>query len=143
MSKKEEINNLQTDLSTKRFSWEFSDENDGSFAVRNADYLPPLYFPLMNSYGMKTYVTPELKGDICSSFHTYLTAATVTEELHRNVSSRNFWIKEAGKDPWSITGVSVFQKAEKWKGTKDDYSLEGKLGAFTCTRKNTFLMMKM
>ncbi len=137
MIKKEDIKHIQTKPNPTGFKWNFSDKNDGSFFVENADYLPPLYFPLLNSYGMKTYVTPELKGDICSSFDTYLTAATVTEELHRNVSSRNFWIKEKGKDPWSITGNSVFQKTGRWKASKDTYSLEGKLGAFNCKRTNT------
>jgi cellobiose phosphorylase len=119
---------------TPDFCWRFSESNDGSFIVDQAKYLPPVYFPLMNSYGMKSYVTPDLKGDLCSSFHTWLTPATVTEELHRNVSSRNFWIKESDKEPWSVTGVSVFQKEEDRRGRPDTYSVEGHLGYFTCKR---------
>jgi len=121
---------------TNKLNWHFTDAKDGSFAVPNAEHLPPLYFPLLNSFGMKTSVTPELKGDICSTFHTYLTAATVTEELHRNTSSRNFWIKEENQNPWSATGMSVYQKVNKWNFANDEYSLEGKIGAFTTKRKN-------
>jgi cellobiose phosphorylase len=116
------------------FTWQFSDENDGSFIVENASNHSPVYFPLMNSFGMKSYVTPDLKGDLCSSFHHWLTPATVTEDLHRNVSSRNFWIKECGKEPWSVTGVSVFQKTENRRGLFDAYSVEGHLGFFSCKR---------
>ena len=43
-------------------SWQFSDQNDGSFYVEDANHLPILYFPLMNSKGMKYFITPVLKG---------------------------------------------------------------------------------
>ena len=127
-------------MSTKKssmtgVSWKFSDENDGSFYVENANHLPVLYFPLMNTKGMKSFVTPELKGDVCKDFHHYLTTPTVTEEIHRNISSRNFWIKADNKEPWSATGQSVFQKSNKWDQPKDDYSLSANIGAFTTKRK--------
>ena len=127
-------------MSTKKssisgVSWKFSKENDGSFYVENANHLPVLYFPLMNTKGMKSFVTPELKGDVCKDFHHYLTTPTVTEEIHRNISSRNFWIKADNKDPWSATGQSVFQKSNKWDQPKDDYSLSANIGAFTTKRK--------
>ena len=116
-------------------NWKFSKENDGSFYVENANHLPVLYFPLMNTAGMKSYVTPELKGDVCKDFHHYLTTPTVTEEIHRTLSSRNFWIKVKDKNPWSATGQSVFQKTHKWNGSNDTYSLSVKIGAFTTIRK--------
>ena len=127
-------------MSTKKssmtgVSWKFSDENDGSFYVENANHLPVLYFPLMNTKGMKSFVTPELKGDVCKDFHHYLTTPTVTEEIHRNISSRNFWIKADNKEPWSATGQSVFQKSNKWDQPKDDYSISANIGAFTTKRK--------
>ncbi len=121
--------------STSGVSWKFSKENDGSFYVENANHLPVLYFPLMNTNGMKSFVTPELKGDVCKDFHHYLTTPTVTEEIHRNISSRNFWIKADNKDPWSATGQSVFQKSNKWDSPKDDYSISANIGAFTTKRK--------
>lgn len=118
------------------FHWEFTPANDGSFTVPHADHLPVLYFPLMNSYGMKSYVTPDLKGDMAASFHKYLTAATVTEELHRNSSGRNFWITTKGQVPWSATGNSVYQKAQQWTGQHDEYTATGQFGAFTTRRQN-------
>lgn len=123
--------------STTGVSWKFCEENDGSFHVENANHLPVLYFPLMNTLGMKSFVTPELKGDVCKDFHHYLTTPTVTEEIHRTISSRNFWIKTEDKDPWSATGQSVFQKANKWDYPKDEYSLKASIGAFTTKRKQT------
>ena len=79
--------------------WEFTPNDNVSFIAPDADYLSRLYFPLMNSAGMKSWVTPELKGDICSAFSQYLTTPTVTKELHRTVSSRNCWVSIDGKRP--------------------------------------------
>jgi cellobiose phosphorylase len=116
--------------------WMFSKKNDGSFIAPYAEYVSRLYFPMMNEHGMKCSITPELKGDIASSFQNYLTAATVTEELHRNVSGRNFWISAEGHTPWSVAGNSAFQKAEKWTGERDGSEVEGHIGAFILRRRN-------
>jgi cellobiose phosphorylase len=128
---------MQDTLEKASIVWEFSKENDGSFFVENANHLPVLYFPLMNTAGMKSFVTPELKGDVCKDFHHYLTTPTVTEEIHRTVSSRNFWIKSKGEKPWSATGQSAFQKIHKWNGLNDASSLKASIGAFTTIRKQS------
>lgn len=116
-------------------SWKFSNENDGSFYVEDANHLPVLYFPLMNSKGMKSFVTPHLKGDVCKDFNHYLTTPTVTEEIHRTLSSRNFWLKVDDLKPWSATGQSVFQKTSHWNGAIDSYSVSAKIGSFTTKRR--------
>lgn len=119
--------------------WYFLPENNGAFLAPFAEYISGLYFPLMNRHGLKSFVSPELKGDIASSFRNYLTAATVTEELHRNVSNRNFWVKIKGQQPWSATGNSAFQKAQKWTGQHDESEIEGRIGAFISRRRNKAL----
>jgi cellobiose phosphorylase len=116
--------------------WTFLPENDGSFLAPFADHISRLYFPLMNHHGMKCSITPELKGDMASAFQNYLTAPTVTEELHRNISGRNFWIKIKGQAPWSATGNSVFQRRQKWSDTNEYSEVEGKIGAFISRRKS-------
>ena len=116
--------------------WEFLPGNDASFRAPEADYISRLYFPLLNSHGMKCSITPELKGDIASAFQNYLTAATVTEELHRNISGRNFWITVEGHNPWSAAGNSAFQKMERWTGSGDSSEIEGRIGAFISRRRN-------
>jgi hypothetical protein len=110
--------------------WRFTSRNDGSFTAPFADYISRLYFPLMNNHGMKCSITPELKGDIVSSFQTFLTPATGTEELHRNAAGRNFWISVQGQYPWSVSGNSAFQKAAKWTEERDESEVEGQIGAF-------------
>ncbi|UCF64598.1 MAG: cellobiose phosphorylase, partial [bacterium] len=122
--------------------WSFKDEGDGSFLVPDAEYISRLYFPLMNEAGMKCSVTPDLKGDICLSFQQYLTVATVTEELHRNVSGRNLWIRVKGAEPWSVSGNSAFQKASKWTDKADESRVEGSIGSFKLIRINRKLGLK-
>jgi cellobiose phosphorylase len=126
---------MQDTLDKVGIDWKFDKKNDGSFFVENANHLPVLYFPLMNTAGMKSFVTPDLKGDVCKDFHHYLTTPTVTEEIHRTLSSRNFWIKAKGHNPWSASGQSAFQKTHKWNGLKDTSSIEASIGAFSTKRK--------
>ncbi len=116
--------------------WQFRNDTDASFVAPEADYVSRLYFPLMNEAGMKCSVTPELKGDIASSFAHYLTPATGTEELHRNMSNRNFWICVEGKQPWSVSGNSALQRANKWTEAKDYSEVEGHLGCFKLIRES-------
>lgn len=123
--------------------WKFSSDNDGSFVSPDADYISRLYFPLMNQAGMKSSVTPELKGDICRSFGNYLTVATVTEELHRNMTGRNFWLKIDGQKPWSVAGTGVFQKSAKWLNNSEYSEVQGKIGAFSVVRGNRSLGLRV
>jgi len=119
--------------------WYFLPENKGAFIAPDAELISRLYFPLMNRHGMKCSITPELKGDMASSFQHFLTPATVTEELHRNVSGRNFWVHISGQDPWSVAGNSAFQKADKWTEKRDESEVEGHIGAFILRRRSISL----
>ncbi|MDO9510928.1 MAG: hypothetical protein Q7J34_04150 [Bacteroidales bacterium] len=117
--------------------WQFCESQDGSFIAHDADYLSRLYFPLMNEAGMKSWVNPELKGDLCTAFSQYLTAPLVTEETHRNLSSRNCWISIHGQKPWSATGLSAWQKAMKWDNNHPESSyVKAQPGVFTLFREN-------
>jgi len=116
--------------------WKYTNKNDGSFLSPEAQEVSRLYFPLINRFGMKCSVTPELKGDICSDFHHYHSIPIVTEDLHRVNNSRNFWIYVEGNEPWSVSGMSASAKAEKWKNDKSEESLvKGEIGLFHLKRK--------
>ncbi len=116
--------------------WDFIDYETGTFLAPDAEYTSRLYFPLFNVQGMKCFVTPELKGDIASEFQYYLTPATVSEELHRNLSGRNFWIRMQDKNPWSVAGNSAFQKINKWNSLADSSEVEARPGCFTLRRNS-------
>lgn len=116
--------------------WFFLPGSTGAFLCPDADMVSRLYFPLFNIYGMKCSITPDLKGDIASSFRHFLTPATGTEELHRNTAGRNFWILPKGQTPWSISGNSAFQKALRWGDQRDDTEVEGHIGALITRRLN-------
>lgn len=118
--------------------WRFNPQNDGSFVLPDPDYVSGLYFPLFNMAGMKSYVTPELKGDVCTNFHSYLTIPQVTEDFHLSRAARNFWVYTDGARPWSVVGESAFAKADKWGGG-EKASVEAGLGWFQTTRKSKSL----
>lgn len=122
--------------------WHFIDAKTGTFLAPQASDISRLYFPLMNEYGMKCSITPELKGDIAASFSQYLTPATVTEELHRNVSSRNFWLVPENHNPWSVSGNSVFQKTQRWTENRDQSEVEAQPGVFKLRRKHADLPLQ-
>ncbi len=114
--------------------WKFLPSNDGSFVLPDPDYVSRLYFPLFNMAGMKSYVTPEMKGDVCTNFDTYLTIPKVTEDFHLSRDARNFWVHVPGKQPWSAVGESAFSKANKWD-SGEDASVEAGIGWFQTSRK--------
>jgi len=123
--------------------WKYTNKNDGSFLSPEAHEVSRLYFPLINRYGMKCSVTPELKGDICSDFHHYHSIPVVTEDLHRVNNSRNFWIYVKGFEPWSVSGMSASAKADKWNSeTNEDSLVEGEIGLFHLYRENKNLGLK-
>ncbi len=117
--------------------WVFKNQENGSFSTPHADYLSRLYFPLMNSAGMKSWVNPQLKGDVCTSFSHYLTPPLVSEEMDKTLSSRNIWITVDGHKPWSATGMSAWQKAEKWAENQDYSEVQAQPGIFSLHRQNT------
>lgn len=100
----------------KKGFWEFID-NNGSFQSDEAVNYSRLYFPLMNNAGLKSWINPMLQGDICTSFNHYLNPPTVTEDMHRSLNSRNVWLISEGHKPWSATGMSAWQRAQKWENT--------------------------
>ncbi|MFN0118369.1 MAG: GH36-type glycosyl hydrolase domain-containing protein [Elusimicrobiota bacterium] len=87
--------------------------SDSSFIVENPIQLPPIYFPLCNEDGILSAVGPQLQGDIKIDQHTFLTIPVSIEDLHLSRSSRNFWLvfDDKTKTPWSVTGMSSWQKA--------------------------------
>lgn len=113
--------------------WRFTPDNDGSFICPEAQEISRLYFPIMNRNGMKCSVTPEFKGDICTSFHKFHSIPIVTEDLHRVVNSRNFWVRVNGNAPWSVTGVSAWEKGGV-QNIESEY--KGEIGVFHVHKKN-------
>ncbi len=121
--------------------WKFTDKSDGSFCMPDPRDISGLYFPLCNEESMKSFVTPELKGDICSDFNHYLTIPVVKEDLHRSNASRNVWVYVEGHKPWSITGVSAFARAEHWNSC-EQAAVQAGPGWFHLETINSDLQLK-
>ena len=83
-----------------------------AFTLENAHKVTGLYYPLGSEAGLKACVTPKLTGDSKLDQNTFLFEPASIEDLTEKRYSRNFWILRDKKDPWSVTGDSVWQMAE-------------------------------
>lgn len=98
-------------------------DNHGSFCVNRPENTSYLYFPLASEAGLKSSVTPVLGGDSKIDQDTFLLEPVSSENLHNNRSSRNFWIVKEGHIPYSVTGSSTQQEADRFTDRQEDSEL--------------------
>ena len=98
-------------------------DNHGSFCVNRPENTSYLYFPLASEAGLKSSVTPLLGGDSKINQDTFLLEPVSSENLHNNRSSRNFWIVKEGHIPYSVTGSSAQQEADRFTDRQEDSEL--------------------
>ena len=98
-------------------------DNHGSFCVNRPENTSYLYFPLASEAGLKSSVTPVLGGDSKIDQDTFLLEPVSSENLHNNRSSRNFWIVKEGHIPYSVTGSSAQQEADRFTDRQEDSEL--------------------
>ncbi len=101
------------------YGWKFTDKDDGSFRMKNPVINSRMYFPLCNNK-LKSYVTPEFKGDILLDYHRYLTIPKSTEDLHHSKDGRNVWLRIKNKGVWSCAGASSEHHLKSIKGLDDE-----------------------
>lgn len=92
----------------------------GSFRLKNPYNIYELYFPLCNSAGLMSSITPILHGDIKTDQHHFALAPVTVVDLHNTRSARNFWVYVHGKGAFSATGNSARQNSLKF--TDEDKS---------------------
>jgi cellobiose phosphorylase len=123
-------------MKIKPQSWQFID-SEGTFRLENPHHTSYLYFPLVNEVGMMSAVTPTLNGDIKINQNAFLTLPVSMEDLHNVRSARNFWVHVAGADPWSVTGNSALQTAQRFSETApEDVTLDAGFLWHKITRRN-------
>ncbi len=120
--------------------WQFC-ADDGTFELSNPQASNYLYFPLLNETGLVSVVTPTLHGDIKTNQNTFLTLPTSVEDLHTSRAARNFWVKVAGHDAWSVTGNSAPQIARRLDHD-EDVKLKAGFLWHTLTRTNAALGLR-
>lgn len=99
----------------------------GDFALRNAQNHSGIYFPLTNEGGMMSSVTPMLAGDCKTSQNTFLLAPASAETLHESRASRNFWVQINGGEVWSAAGQSAHQQALRFAEQAEEATVTGGL----------------
>ena len=115
--------------------WRFIDD-EGTFRLDAPHRTSYLYFPLVNEAGMMSAVTPALLGDTKTGQNTFLTLPVSVEDLHNSRSARNFWVNIAGHGPWSATGNSARQLAERLTDADESVLLEAGLLWHKVTREH-------
>ena len=109
----------------------------GDFSLNSPEKYSGLYFPLANSAGMKSAVTPLLSGDAKTDQNTFILQPVSIRDLADSRVSRNFWLYFEDSGAWSVTGASSKQEAERFSDTSTDESfLEAGLLWHKITRKN-------
>lgn len=101
--------------------------DSGDFVLTKAQRYPGTYFPLANEAGMISSVTAMLSGDCKTGQNSYLLPPASAETLHESRASRNFWILEEGRAPWSVAGQSALQQAGRLSEDEEDTTLFGGL----------------
>jgi cellobiose phosphorylase len=91
--------------------WKFIDQH-GTFELINPQRNSYVYFPLVNSAGMMSSITPSLNGDAKLNQDTFLLLPVSVEDLHNTRSARNFWVRING-EPWSVTGMCSEQVGQE------------------------------
>lgn len=129
-------------MKTQSSLWQFIDDQ-GSFRVASPDAVSRLYFPLANEARMLSSITPDLHGDIKTSYNSFLTLPVSIEDLHNVKSSRNFWLNIEGHGVVSATGVSAVQQAKRFlHKDREEVSLEAGMLWHKVTRVNGALGLK-
>ncbi|MCK7488315.1 MAG: hypothetical protein MZU97_24595 [Bacillus subtilis] len=82
---------------------------DGSFAIRNVTDFSYLYFPLFNTHGMLSVISPEFQGDVKTSQNHFLTQPVSVEDLRHALVGRHLFFEVDGV-LYSNTGKTPVQK---------------------------------
>ncbi len=130
---------MKTDSSVD--NWHFIDR-DATFRLHNPHLTNHLFFPLVNEAGMMSIVTPTLNGDIKTGQHTFFSTPVSVDDLHNSRSARNFWVFIEGHGPWSLTGNSAQQIAQRFKDGTESTELEAGLLWHAMRREHHHLNLK-
>lgn len=124
------------------YGWKFTSQDDASFIMRNPVKNSRMYFPLCNNT-LKSYVTPDMKGDVLYNYYKYLTIPKSTEDLHHSKDGRNFWLNIRNKGVWSCTGVSADNNLKSVKGEdNEEVEIEAGIGWMKISRLNVDYKIK-
>lgn len=121
-------------ISNVNSSWRYID-GDGTFEWKNPHSINQLYFPLCNEAGMMSAVTPNLNGTATTGQNSFLMRPVTLEDLHNNLSARNFWIYNEELGAYSLTGNSAAQKSKLFTDENTvDTTIRGTFLAHTLVR---------
>ncbi|PKO04584.1 MAG: hypothetical protein CVU41_16200 [Chloroflexi bacterium HGW-Chloroflexi-3] len=114
--------------------WFFID-HQCTFELLNPQRSSYLYFPLHNSRGMMSSITPTLHGDAKSGQDAFLMCPVTVEDLHNTRSGHNFWLLIDGV-PWSVAGLGAPSSQHTREDQVDQVSMQAGFLWHTLNRSN-------
>ena len=109
---------------------------NGEFTMKKPEQTSYLYFPMASETGLKCAISPTLGGDAKLNQDSFLLEPTSSENLHNNLSSRNFWCVFDQKNIFSVSGLSPEQEMDKYSENGDETSLTAGFMWHTLERKS-------
>ncbi len=102
---------------------------DEEFTLSHCRDAGSLYFPLMSEKGLKSAITPGLRGDLKTDQNHFLLEPASIQNLSESLASRNFWCDVKGGDGhrfvWSATGCSHEQSALTFSEDAEEVNVSG------------------
>jgi cellobiose phosphorylase len=109
----------------------------GVFRAVEAGRLSRLYFPLVNDGGALSWTSPHLHGGPAAGHHQYLAPPLTAEDLPHALAHRDCWVTEAGREPFSLSGLSPSGLASRACASGAQPAVvEAGPGWFTLTRRD-------
>lgn len=110
--------------------------HNGEFTMKKPEQTSYLYFPMASETGLKSAVTPTLGGDSKLNQDSFILEPVSSENLHNNLSTRNFWCVVDQKSVYSVSGLSPEQEMDKYSEDGDETSLTAGFMWHTLERKS-------
>ncbi len=89
-------------------------DKKGTFQIENPENINEMYFPICNEAGLMACVTPILHGDSKTGQNSFILPPVSIEDLYNSKAARNFWFYIKRDEPWSATGNSALQNANRF-----------------------------
>lgn len=113
----------------------------GEFTMNSPEQTSYLYFPLASETGLKSSITPSLGGDAKLNQDSFLLEPVSAENLHSNLSTRNFWCVIDQKSVYSVSGLSPEQEIDKFSEEGEETCLHAGFMWHTLVRKSKKLKL--
>ncbi len=113
--------------------WQFT-ESDETFRATGVDRIGRLYYPIFNTAGILSWVTPSLQGGPATSHNEQLGIPVTVEDFPHHLAHRGFWLTETGREPFALSVLCPEGLRDVARGRAIGATVEAAPGWFRLTR---------